>query len=347
MSLERSLTEHRARLDALESELAATIAQKKIIYLDTNHWVHMQGVVLGRTAAKREYVELLSLLERLVTQGSICCPVSSSMFEELMKQSDTATRRVTAKLMDRLSQRVCLQFFLKLTQREWRQNVWNVILGDHHKHAFPVWTMAGFWAGQDDLLCKPDFWVGKSNDFITTWIGTMWSLGFEDVQALPDFKPVPDDMVNAFVASMNDAHERAKARLVSFDELRGREKFNLLRGLKDYLFGEPLPALESEMLPTKIFSSFVDEHNPKILPPLQIYASISAAVMRSNRTIRSHDAFDFIHAATAIPYCDAYFCDNPMKRFFTEKPLELDKVYDTTILSQPDEIIDYLNLIDQ
>ena len=50
------------------------------------------------------------------------------MFEELMKQSDTETRRITAKWMDRLSQRVCLQFFLKLAQREWRQNVWDVVV---------------------------------------------------------------------------------------------------------------------------------------------------------------------------------------------------------------------------
>ena len=106
---------------------------------------------------------------------------------------------------------------------------------------------------------------------------------------------------------MNDAHERALARLVSFDEFRSREKFNLLRGLKDYFFSEPLLDPKSEVLPTTIFSSFVDEHNPKVLPPLQIYANIFAAVMRSNRAIRNHDAFDFIHAATAIPYCDAFF----------------------------------------
>ena len=338
------LSEQCKRLEELEAGLAAKVAGKTTIYLDTNHWVHMQGVILGRERSKQEYAEVLSLLEDLVAQGTICCPVSSSMFEELMKQ--TSTRRVTANLMDRLSQGVCLQFLLKLARREWRYNVWRVVLGGPALRSFPVWTSAGFRAAQDDLLRDIPFWVDKHEDFIAVWVDQFWSMGFEAAQALPGFTPVPDSMVKDFVVFMNDAHERTKAALVSFDEMRSRVKLNLLQALEKDFLGEPLPEPKPDVLPTTILSSFVDEHDPWILPPLQIYASIYAAVLQSNRTVRLHDALDFLHAASAIPYCKAFFCDDPMKNFLTSRPLELNKVYSTVILSKPDEIVDYLKQLD-
>jgi hypothetical protein len=165
-------------------------------------------------------------------------------------------------------------------------------------------------------------------------------MGFQDVQALPDFVPIPDKMVAQFVEEMNDPQKREKASLVSFDILRSDEKFSLLESLKDDFFAEPPPS--PGKLPTRIFSSFVDEHDPWVLPSLQIYASVYAAVMRSNRRISPHDALDLMHAASAVPYCDAFFCDNAMATFVTSKPLELDKVYDTVVLSRSIEIIDYL-----
>ena len=342
--LQGALAEQHKRLEELEVGLAAKVAGKTTIYLDTNHWVHMQGVILGREKAKQEYAEVLSLLEDLVAQGTICCPVSSSLFEELMKQ--TSTRQVTAKLMDRLSQGVCLQFLLKLARREWRHNVWRVVLGSPALRSFPVWTSAGFWAAQDDLLRDTAFWVDKHEDFIAVWVDRIWAMGFEAAQASPNFAAVPHMMIEAFVAFMNDAHERTKAALVSFDEMRSRVKLNLLLASKNDFFDEPLPEPKPDVLPTTILSSFVDEHDPWILPPLQIYASICATVMQSNRTIRPHDALDFTHAASAIPYCKAFFCDTPMKTLLTSKPLELNKVYSTVILSKPDEIVDYLKQLD-
>jgi hypothetical protein len=345
LRLQDGLVAQRKRLDQFETELAAKIATKITIYLDTNHWVNLRHVFLQRPTAKPEYGEALTLLQSLVSHGIACCPVSSSIFEELMKQSDLDTRRATAKLMDTLSGGVCLQFLLKLARREWRHNVWQVVLGAPALRSFPVWTGAGFWAAQDDLLRDISFWVDKPEGSIAAWVDLTWSMGFEAAQGIPDFTPVPDSMIDDFVALMNDAHERAKAALASFDEIRRRVKVDLLDALKDDFFNEPLPDPKPDMLPTTIFSAFVDEHDPWILPPLQIYASVAAAVMKSNRVVRRNDALDFTHAASAIPYCSAFFCDNPMKHFLTCAPLALDKAYGTRILGSPDEMLAYLKQI--
>jgi hypothetical protein len=77
----------------------------------------------------------------------------------------------------------------------------------------------------------------------------------------------------------------------------------------------------------------------------QVLAGINAAVTYSGRKIEPHDVHDFLHAGHAIPYCDAFFCDNPMAALLREKPLEYHKVDDTAILSRPDEIVAYLDTL--
>jgi hypothetical protein len=334
------LNQQRARLDEMEASLAESLSRKTVVYLDTNHWVHMQSVILERSTAKLEYREILTLLGRLVDGGTICCPVSSSLFEELMKQSDPQTRRLTSRLMDRLSQRVCLQFLLRVACREWRHNVHQVINGEGQQRSFSVWTNAGFWAGQDEFLRDLSYWSVHSDDAPARWIDLMWAMGFEQIQELPGFTPLPDEMVSKFVQSMNDSAARSEASRLSFDQLRSREKMGLFNAVKNDFFKEPLPKLGP--LPTAIFSAFIDEHDPWVLSSLQIYAGISAAVMKSNRKIGPHDILDFMHAASAIPYSDAYFCDKAMANLLTGIPLHFDEAYKTTISSKPEEIIAFL-----
>jgi hypothetical protein len=56
---------------------------------------------------------------------------------------------------------------------------------------------------------------------------------------------------------------------------------------------------------------------------------------------------DFQHAALAVPYCDALFCDDPMAHVLRSKPLEFGKTYQTTMLSRPEEILQYLHGLEQ
>ena len=64
--------------------------------------------------------------------------------------------------------------------------------------------------------------------------------------------------------------------------------------------------------------------------------------MQSNRIARPNDVLDFMHASSAIPYSDAYFCDKAMMNLLKGIQLEYDNEYDTTILSKPEEIIAFL-----
>jgi hypothetical protein len=89
------------------------------------------------------------------------------------------------------------------------------------------------------------------------------------------------------------------------------------------------------------------EYSPQNFPSFQIIAGITAADMLSTMKFDGHDIFDFYHAALAIPYCDALFCDNPMATRLRNKPCQFGKIYDTQILRRPEEIRDYLTVLAQ
>ncbi len=323
-----------------ENDLARWMSGRTTLYLDTNHWVNLRKVMMQSHQAVPAYAEILALLERLLESGRVCCPVSSAMFEELMRQSDAETRLTTARLMDRISGGVCLQYIVKLIRREWRYHVWHKMGVAQAGGECPVWTKAGFWAGQDEFIRNVEYWWGKPPGAVAAWLDWMWSIGFATIQGLPDFTPMPKEMVAKFVQTMNDPQARTQASRRSFEALRSREKLGLLEAYKSELFKEPLP--EGRPPPVEVFGAFVDGDDPSILPSLHLWGGCSAALLQSNRVVRDNDCMDYLHAASAIPYCDAFLCDGPMARFLNSSPLDCSKVYGTVIMSDPLEIAEYL-----
>jgi hypothetical protein len=82
--------------------LGRSLNNRTAVYLDINFWIILRDVAAG-TSADRAKVELLQLLRELVTAGRVFCPISESIFLELMKQSDSNSRLKCASLIDELS----------------------------------------------------------------------------------------------------------------------------------------------------------------------------------------------------------------------------------------------------
>jgi hypothetical protein len=59
----------------------------------------------------------------------------------------------------------------------------------------------------------------------------------------------------------------------------------------------------------------------------------------TKRKVQANDLEDYLHAAQALPYCDAFFCDNFMSQKLRSKQLEFGRVYKTEIGSRPEEIV--------
>ena len=131
------------------ADLAGELEDQELIYLDTKYWVNLRHVVVQSPLLIPIYDEILGLLELLRQKKRICCPMSSALFEELMKQSDTSTRLKTARMMDYLSGGVCIQNWLHLIEMEFARHVYRTLKGgDANEATFPIWTKTGYWAGE-------------------------------------------------------------------------------------------------------------------------------------------------------------------------------------------------------
>ena len=87
------------------------------IYLDTKQWVQTRDAVIGRPRNEIQS-KILGHLRSLRSSGKIICPVSYSVFVELMNQSDDQTRLATARLIDELAGGCCILPPHVLTERE-------------------------------------------------------------------------------------------------------------------------------------------------------------------------------------------------------------------------------------
>lgn len=93
---------------ARQIELGQSLAGRQKIYLDTRFWIIARDTALGVTTEPAAQ-ELLHHLRSGVANGRLVCPISASMFLELMKQPYTPGRRIgTTKLIDELSMGVSI-----------------------------------------------------------------------------------------------------------------------------------------------------------------------------------------------------------------------------------------------
>jgi len=332
-------------------ELVREIENKKLIYLDTKHWVNLCNVVVLSSQRKPIYDEILGLLELLRQKGRICCPVSSPLFMELMKQNDISTRQATARIMDYLSGGVCVRYWLEQIQFEFVGHVHRTFHGELlDKSLIPTWTKAGYWAGEHTIEF-PNLSIEESDLMEKVYTDLHWDMTFEDYQIMPDSSLPPDEFAAAWAKAAVASRVSPTEPRPSFNKLVKRSRIQLLSVLKDHLL--PLLAALRRSSPTSIdddFSTVFDPiyvgRDPSALPSVEIVAALDVAIaLESNRSVQANDMLDFLHAAQALPYCDAMFCDNFMAQKMKNRPLEFGKIYKTEIGSRPEEIVAYLNTL--
>ena len=86
----------------MRQELGAEVSSKYRIYLDLRFWILLREAYLTKEKNK-SISTLLKRLIFLVESGRAICPISESIFVELLKQDDPVSRNATAHLIDLLS----------------------------------------------------------------------------------------------------------------------------------------------------------------------------------------------------------------------------------------------------
>jgi hypothetical protein len=145
-------------IQAQRLRIGQQIASRHRIYLDTKQWIHMRDVSIGRSRNQIQ-ADIFSRLKLLRSAGTIICPISYSVFVELMKQTDAETRVATARVIDQLADGCCCVPTHILTERELMYFMIEKTRGSTSSqppilHA--IWTKASFVLG-DMMLASTDF----------------------------------------------------------------------------------------------------------------------------------------------------------------------------------------------
>lgn len=344
-------------------KLGEAVNDKTLIYLDTRYWLFLRDAALNR-AKKPIHYRLLSKFKELVLKNKILCPLSETIFIELMKQKDNTTLMKTAATIDELSAGLCLAPYYERIGAEI----------DHYIHSF-FYTKEEIDELDKLIWVKSCYVLGKMYPYYTdldeqtesaiqkAFIDFFWEHTLVELLDNSKGSPKPPDFdYSAIVNSININNPKHAGDFKSFKEAYLIEFIGVLEAEKNELANsitrlaiKKYPELATQKaniaeLEDRAFNFFANlfthTNQMNAIPTLHILAMCHAAVRwNSGHQLKANDIPDFHHAAAATRYCDAFFTDNPLKTLLTQKHVALDKEFDCTIISDETSALKYLEQI--
>ena len=174
-------------------------------------------------------------------------------------------------------------------------------------------------------------------------------MSLAEYQAIPGFSKPPETFFTQFVAHAEKRRTRQALQPSSFPDLARAAREQLFYSVKEDLIASlhrlsPVKSDDAAMANLRAcWDPLIERSAPWTVPSLQVLANIDAAATFHRRNIVQNDMYDFLHAAEAIPYCDAFFCDKPLANLLRSKPLELHVAYSTVVHGSPEDILAYLD----
>lgn len=344
-------------------ELGESVLKKHRIYLDQKYWIYCRDVLTG-SSRNPIHNELYNLLKRGVAEGKLICPASHLILEETLKQTDPATRQLTAQVVQELSDGVTLQpwpvlyqaeiLHFLMTERPWKVNVIPV--------EQLVWTYVGNVFGHATPICD-EFDKNTSNAIQKAWFDFMSRIKFTTLaKALPANKAVLYRPV-AFYEQQNEQCKEHRKDFASFKQAFMIELAGALDIMKPFLqdaqlylykmyFGEKAQNVNKEetdesvrLFSNLIYNAFKMEKIENQLSGLRIMVGIHAAIRHKGQKFCKGDHHDHLHARTALPYCNLFLTEKNLGNLLTTKPLQYDALYGCRIEWEPEKALDALKRI--
>ncbi len=335
-------------LDAKLKELQAEVTKKRVIYLDVCHWINLRHVLLQSPKASPVYKQILVCLNRLAMQKATLCPLSSPIFEELMKQSDPHSRAATANLMDIFSQGISVMRFEEAFAQQCCCSMTHN--GQDVRINSSSFAKVGMWFGDEQIRAA---WWSPENSIVWENVSTdvRWEMTVNDCQKLTAQGFLPHLEKRSFFTKWTDLPAQQKSHPMPFWDLSRKCRNDVV---EDYVTqvlanvqavhgGTPFGEVQASVL--KIAQTMIDSRDYGRVPCCEVVAGMCAAQVSRGGKIRPNDIFDFLHASAGIPSSAAYFCDGPMEHLLRSKVLELDKHFGVRVQSKPEDLLDYLSSI--
>lgn len=339
--------------------LGQEVEGKYRFYLDTKYWIYLRNASEDGCASeihKRIYDKLLSF----VSTGMAICPLSPHSFFELLNIGDRQTRLSTARVMDELSQQICFISPIDIIGQELLVFVRNsvakangTIIQNPKKY---VWTKVPFILGEfyPEVEGLPQSYMANLNILFFNKLA-----GFTLVELIEKLGTLPAKKSASFISRLNQGKDENQDWR-SFHEVFMHEIAGMLDGIQHdieqlwiYLYradtGKELSSEEisqsgcTKMLSNLIYHAFAQKKNVDELPFIHIHAALHAYIRyKKAQRYKENDLIDFSHAAWALPYCNGFFTEKALSDWICNGLLQLDKVYNSTVLSDDEEILAYL-----
>lgn len=332
-----------------------SIQQRKIIYLDLRFWINLRDANKNQ---KAKYIKLLNALKKGVSKGKIVCPISESIFLELLKQSDISSRCKTAELIDNLSFGITLENTHCRIQYEISScfsklgKFHNITVSNYEN----VWTKVAYVLGETHPKATQ---FGKEDELAIqkAFFDHMWKLPLTKLISMIK----PESSINEEIGNLLDDGKFAHANEIKSykqafkNEARGMADICddfAIKAIRDSAIIQgamhEVPSAESERELRNnckhLIAHLLEKREVKQdLKTLHILISLHAT-HRWNRDQRfkNNDLYDFDHAAAALGYCDAFFTEHPLKTMLNQNHHGLKDDFNCISISDAQEATSYI-----
>lgn len=342
-------------------ELAESIQGLEKIYLDLRFWVLLRDAHMGRSKIQAAYA-LLGTIRSAVAIGKVLCPISESVFLELLKQQDLITRQATAELIDEFSHGITLVPY----EQRVAQELISVIAvptpndAQYHEPKDLVWSKLSYVLGvvhpsETDFPPEEELVIQKS------FFDHMWQIPLVDMLSyLEDEAFYPPEKFGETAGKLNELNQNHQDEVKNFrqvylDEIRGalslfmhvprmwsENEYERVSGASAACSDHEIQEREQKW--HTVFGNLVTEKSvARRLPSLYVSALCHAAVRwDKGRKLVANDFYDFHHAAAAVGYCRAFMTEKPLRSLLQQKHLQLANDYPCVVIADINEAVEWV-----
>lgn len=345
-------------------ELSQSIAPRKKIYLDTRFWIILRDASLG-VRTDPPACKLLHHLRRGVANGRLICPISATIYIELLKQPPSQGRRLgAAQLMEDLSRGVSMV----PSQIIFGTEIYSFmakLMGDEDLYSLQdlVWTKVAYVLG-DSYPSIGRLSISDELIIQRRVIDRLWDLSLSDMINLVDGEPdSPGDSFMKIAQEINTNNNINKDELRSYPQAYDIELRGMIDLLKEVTGSSVIRIMEKRagrrFIPTPNQRATTENNFSNVLyfairkrgaanelRSLHIGASIHAAMRwDKSRKFKPNDFHDIDHATNALGYCDVFLTEHSLHHLVTLPMLKLQDLNDCQVFSDIEAAADCIRAL--
>lgn len=339
-------------------ELGRSVLQKLRVYLDKRYWILLRDAAFRRPSAGAAH-SLLASLRRGVGFGKIVCPISESLFVELLKQEDLATRRATAELIDELSDGVTLLIHPQRVATEIAHFFHSQAKLDVYPLETLVWSRLSYLFGVQHPT-NETYEPAEMRVIQKAFFDHMWKCSLVEIVDRIADSPIPLFDCRDLAKRLNDGSAAHENEIKQFPqayaaEIRGNLSLftSVAREILERIsIGESEvnisgTAIEHKQHELELLQFLCGAIKSKpvavALRTLHIGALCHAAVRwDKKRKLVGNDLLDFHHAEAAVGYCDVFLTEAALRTMLQQRHMKLAEYFPCHVISSLEEAAEYL-----